>query len=30
MVVGTTDVSILCIEDAVFEVKATSGDAFLG
>ena len=27
---GTTDVSILCIEDAVFEVKATSGDAFLG
>ena len=27
---GTTDVSILCIEDAVFEVKATSGNSYLG
>jgi L1 cell adhesion molecule like protein len=28
--VGTTDVSILCIEDAVFEVKATAGNSYLG
>lgn len=27
---GTTDVSILCIEDAVFEVKATAGNSYLG
>jgi L1 cell adhesion molecule like protein len=28
--VGTFDVSILCIEDAIFEVKATAGDTHLG
>ena len=27
---GTTDFSILTIEDSVFEVKATAGDTFLG
>jgi len=27
---GTHDVSILCIEDAIFEVKATGGDTMLG
>ena len=27
---GTHDVSLLCIDDGVFEVKATSGDARLG
>jgi len=27
---GTFDVSILTIEDGVFEVKATAGDTFLG
>ena len=28
--VGTFDVSILCIEDGIFEVKATAGDTHLG
>jgi len=28
--VGTHDVSILTIEDSVFEVKATAGDTHLG
>jgi len=28
--VGTHDVSIITIDDAVFEVKATAGDGFLG
>jgi molecular chaperone DnaK (HSP70) len=28
--VGTHDVSILTIEDSVFEVKATGGDTRLG
>tara|TARA_Y100000389_G_scaffold43581_1_gene38232 strand:- start:2577 stop:4544 length:1968 start_codon:yes stop_codon:yes gene_type:complete len=27
---GTFDVSLLCIEDGIFEVKATSGDTHLG
>ena len=27
---GTHDVSVLCIEDAIFEVKATGGDTMLG
>ena len=27
---GTHDVSILCIEDSIFEVKATGGDTMLG
>jgi len=27
---GTLDVSILCIEDGIFEVKATAGDCHLG
>jgi molecular chaperone DnaK (HSP70) len=28
--VGTHDVSLIAIEDGVFEVKATSGDSHLG
>ena len=27
---GTHDVSLICIDDGVFEVKATAGDGFLG
>ena len=27
---GTFDVSLLCIEEGIFEVKATAGDTHLG
>lgn len=30
MIMGTHDVSILTIDDGVFEVKATDGDTRLG